>query len=295
MLDLKTYLSERAQLVNRALERLLPAEDEFPESLYRAMRYSLFAGGKRLRPVLVLASAEAVGGSLQDAMNIACAFECVHTYSLIHDDLPAMDNDDLRRGMPTCHKAFGEATAILAGDALLTIAFEMVADTPIEDKERLLRVVKELAHAAGCMGMIKGQALDMEAEGTEELSFPLVEDIHIHKTGALITSSVRCGAIIGGADQRTLEHLTEYGRSIGLAFQIMDDILDVEGSEEEMGKKVGADEKKKKATYPALVGLSESKRLATELVERAVDSLSTLDERAEPLRALARFIVERKR
>ncbi len=294
MLDLKTYLSRRAQLVEEALERLLPPEDEFPAGLYRAMRYSIFAGGKRLRPVLVLASAEAVGGSLHDAMNTACAFECVHTYSLIHDDLPAMDNDDMRRGMPTCHKAFGEATAILAGDALLTIAFEMVADSPVTDKERLLMVVKELAHAAGCMGMIKGQALDMEAEGTEELSFPLVEDIHIHKTGALITSSVRCGAIIGGADNPALEHLTEYGHSIGLAFQIMDDILDVEGSEEEMGKKVGSDEKNKKATYPALMGTGESKRLATELVERAVNSLSTLDERAEPLRALARFIVERK-
>lgn len=276
------------------MDRLLPKEDEYPQSLHKAMRYSMFAGGKRIRPVLVLASAEAVGGSPDAALNTACAFECIHTYSLIHDDLPAIDNDDLRRGRPTCHKMFGEAIAILAGDGLLTAAFEIIAKTEITDKTALANATLELAKAAGSMGMIGGQVVDIESEG-KDIAFPVLEYIHIHKTGELILGAVRCGAMLGGASKEELESLTHYGRAIGLAFQIADDILDVEGSAEEMGKATGGDEKKGKATYPALIGIVEAKRRAAELADIAVSSLSGFDHKADPLRAIARFIVDRKK
>ncbi|MBI1911949.1 MAG: polyprenyl synthetase family protein [Deltaproteobacteria bacterium] len=293
-MNLESYLAQQAQLVNKGLDRLLPKEDEYPQSLHKAMRYSMFAGGKRIRPVLVLASAEAVGGSPDAALNTACAFECIHTYSLIHDDLPAIDNDDLRRGRPTCHKMFGEAIAILAGDGLLTAAFEIIAKTEITDKTALANATLELAKAAGSMGMIGGQVVDIESEG-KDIAFPVLEYIHIHKTGELILGAVRCGAMLGGASKEELESLTHYGRAIGLAFQIADDILDVEGSAEEMGKATGGDEKKGKATYPALIGIVEAKRRAAELADIAVSSLSGFDHKADPLRAIARFIVDRKK
>ena len=294
IVDLSKYLEKKRKTVNAALERLVPAEDQYPARLHRAMRYSLLAGGKRLRPVLVLATAEAVGGRVSDALNTACALECIHTYSLIHDDLPCMDDDDMRRGKPTCHKEFDEATAVLAGDGLLTLAFKFLAESAFSgaDRSALLRVVFEVAHGAGPAGMVGGQMVDIESEG-KEITFPDLENIHIRKTGALIRASVRAGAIIGGANTDDLKALTRYAESIGLAFQIADDILDVEGSSNLAGKRLGADAKKDKATYPALIGLTESKERAKELVARALSSLDRFDERADPLREIARYIIAR--
>ncbi len=226
-------------------------------------------------------------------MNTACAFECIHTYSLIHDDLPALDDDDLRRSMPTCHKAYGEATAILAGDALLTLAFELISMTAEVEGGSLVEVTRELAVGAGTTGMIGGQVVDLESEG-KSVSLPMLERIHAHKTGALIVAAIRCGAILGGAEDEELESLTRYGEAIGLAFQIADDILDVEGSSEEMGKSIGADEAKKKATYPSVVGMKQSKEMAAELVRVALSSLKGFGETAEPLRAIASYVVDRK-
>ncbi|HAO94379.1 MAG: polyprenyl synthetase [Deltaproteobacteria bacterium GWC2_56_8] len=291
-MDIRKYLAEKAETVNEGLKSLLPKEDEYPQTLHKAMHYSLFAGGKRIRPVLVLAASEAVGGDPSNALAVACAFECVHTYSLIHDDLPAIDNDDLRRGRPTCHKAFGEAAAILAGDALLTAAFDLVARTPSKDASLAAKVIRELSRAAGSTGMIGGQMVDIESEG-KEISFPVLEYIHIHKTGELILAALRSGAILGGADDLALQKITRYGKSVGLAFQIADDILDVEGASEVTGKPVGGDEKKGKATYPALMGLEESKKRAKELVDIAVSALDGFDSKADPLREIAGFIVAR--
>ena len=293
-LNLQAYLSVKIELVNKGLKELLHGEEEYPQNLHRAMHYSLFAGGKRIRPVLVLAAAEAAGGSAQEALNTACAFECVHTYSLIHDDLPAIDNDDMRRGAPTCHKAFGEAVAILAGDALLTAAFELVAAAKTSDPSRVIKVITELSKASGSAGMIGGQMVDIESEGIE-VPFPVLEYIHIHKTGELILAAVRSGAIMGGAGQKEIEALSKYGKSIGLAFQIADDILDVAGSADEMGKNTGGDEKKGKATYPSLIGLDESRKRAEELVDIALKALEGFDEKADPLRAIARYIVQRRK
>lgn len=292
-MDLDRYLAEKTEVINTALKALLVREDEYPRSLHRAVHYSLFAGGKRLRPVLVLASAEAVGGNVKYALNTACAIECIHTYSLIHDDLPAIDNDDVRRGSPTCHKEFGEAMAILAGDALLTAAFEMIAMTPSARHEDVLKVIGEVARAAGSTGMIGGQVVDIESEGGS-VPFPVLEYIHIHKTGEMIMAAVRCGGILGGAAERDLAGLTRYARAIGLAFQIADDILDVEGASVLMGKNTGADELRGKATYPSHIGLEESKNRARELVDIGIEALSALDGKADPLREIARFIVSRK-
>lgn len=291
-MDLKRYLAEKRDMVDARLAELLPGEDAYPQSLHRAMRYSVFAGGKRLRPALVLASCEAVGTDASAALDTACAFECIHTYSLIHDDLPAIDNDDLRRGKPTCHKAFGEATALLAGDGLLTVAFAMIADSRVPDGAIAAKVAAELAAAAGSTGMIGGQVVDIESEGMD-VTFPVLEYIHIHKTGALIRSAVRCGAIIGGSTEEELAAMTAYGEACGLAFQIADDILDVEGSTVELGKTIGADEARGKATYPALLGLDASRERAAELVERAVAAISGFGEKAEPLRAIAGYITSR--
>lgn len=291
-MDLEAYLVEKTELVNKALKELLAGETEYPQDLHRAMHYSLFAGGKRLRPVLAIAAAEAVGGPAGDVLNVACALECIHTYSLIHDDLPAIDNDDLRRGRPTCHKVFGEAIAILAGDALLTASFEIMARSSSRDKGALLKAFSEIARAAGSMGMIGGQAVDIESEG-KEITLPILQYIHIHKTGELILASIRAGALISGADEAGLKALTRYGESVGLAFQITDDILDVEGTEAVLGKPVGGDKKKGKATYPALLGLDEAKRRAGELTVRAVDALSGFDGKADPLRAIAMYITGR--
>lgn len=291
--DLDRYLSERAVFVNEALSRLLAGRETFPERLHAAIHHSVFAGGKRLRPILVLASCEAVGGDVAHAVNTACAFECIHTYSLIHDDLPAMDDADMRRGRPSCHKAYDEVTAILAGDALLTAAFEMITTSPVDDKSLLCSVSGELARAAGYGGMVAGQMVDIESEG-KEIDIALLEFIHVHKTGALIHAALKCGAILGGAEASELDRLSGYGEALGLAFQITDDILDVEGSSEEMGKSVGADAESKKATYPALLGLADSRNMVEELTVRAIKALSGFDVTAEPLRAIARHIANRK-
>jgi len=296
-MDIKSYLKERCRLVDEALERYLPRENELPVSLHRAMRYSVFAGGKRVRPILMLAACEAVGGTVTHALPAACAMEMIHTYSLIHDDLPAMDDDDFRRGNPTNHKVFGEAVAILAGDALLTEAFILLsrqAERAGVPAEALLKVVNEIAVCAGSRGMVGGQVVDMESEGNRRIEFATVQYIHTHKTGALIKASVRSGALLGGADSDGLAAMTRYGEAIGLAFQIADDILDIEGTTEEIGKDAGSDEARGKATYPAVIGLAESKRLATELVERAFDALAPFGDRGDTLRDIATYIIRRK-
>ena len=295
-MDIKKYLQEKGDIVNKALDRLLPGENEFPQKLHKAMRYSVFAGGKRIRPVLVMASAETFGGLTDSIIDIACAVELIHTYSLIHDDLPAIDNDDMRRGMPTCHKVFGEAMAILAGDALLTSAFDVMANTHASaDEERLLllKTIQEIARAAGSTGMVGGQVLDIESEG-KDVAFPVLEYIHIHKTGELILASIRAGAIMKNAGDKELEAMTRYGEAIGLAFQIADDILDVEGNKEDTGKNVGGDAKKEKVTYPSILGIEESKKRARELTDIALASVEGFGKKAEPLKEIAKYIVARK-
>ena len=295
-MDIKKYLQEKGDIVNKALDRLLPGENEFPQKLHKAMRYSVFAGGKRIRPVLVMASAETFGGLTDSIIDIACAVELIHTYSLIHDDLPAIDNDDMRRGMPTCHKVFGEAMAILAGDALLTSAFDVMANTHASaDEERLLllKTIQEIARAAGSTGMVGGQVLDIESEG-KDVAFPVLEYIHIHKTGELILASIRAGAIMKNAGDKELEAMTRYGEAIGLAFQIADDILDVEGNKEDTGKNVGGDVKKEKVTYPSILGIEESKKRARELADIARASVEGFGKKAEPLKEIAKYIVARK-
>jgi len=293
--DLQAYLTERRALVEAALERFLPPEDTPPPTVHRAMRYSVMAGGKRLRPILVIAGAEAVGGTLATVVPAACALELIHTYSLIHDDLPAMDDDDYRRGRLTNHKVFGEAIAILAGDALLTLAFRLVADnTALVNDARVLRdVVAELADAAGTSGMVGGQVVDIESEG-KAITTETLEYIHRHKTAALIRASLRVGALLAGGDGKAVAAIGEAGSDLGLAFQIVDDILDVEGSLEELGKTAGSDERKQKATYPALHGLEASRRQAKMLIERAKQRLGVFGARAVPLQALADYVFDRK-
>lgn len=294
-MNLKEYLQRRSRLVDEALERWVPGEDEFPPQVHQAMRYSLFAGGKRVRPILTLASTEAVGGRIADALPLACSMELIHTYSLIHDDLPAMDDDDLRRGKPTNHKVFGEALAILAGDGLLTEAFHL-ATRPDLMKEvspgRRIRALWHLARAAGSWGMVGGQTMDILTQG-KEVEAPILEYIHTHKTGALITASVVMGAIVGGASAREYKALKGYGENLGLAFQITDDLLDVEGEEGKLGKAVRKDQSKGKATYPALFGINESRLRAERLTEEALACLASFNRRANPLREIAKFILER--
>ncbi len=295
-LDLKSYLSEKKQLIEAFLESYYGAP--FPPRILRdSMVYSLSAGGKRVRPVLCLAAYEACGGRVEDAVPQASAIELIHTYSLIHDDLPAMDNDDLRRGKPTNHKVFGEGIAVLAGDGLLTDAFCLFADRryrrPVITDSAIAQCVCELAHAAGSQGMVGGQAQDLLSENSEPDPITLIF-IHEHKTAALIAVSVRIGAILAGVDEEKLERLTRYGENIGLAFQVIDDILDVEGETEVIGKPKGSDEKKKKLTYPRLYGIEESRRKAKELIDASVSALSVFDGKAEPLRAVARYLYERK-
>jgi geranylgeranyl diphosphate synthase, type II len=296
-MDLKKYLKERCLLVDQALDRFLPPADELPISLHKSMRYSVFAGGKRVRPILLLAACQAVGGDIKRAMPAACAMEMIHTYSLIHDDLPAMDDDDFRRGNPTNHKVFGEAIAILAGDALLTEAFIMLGNPQNLDATeaaKILPVIHEIACCAGSRGMVGGQVVDMESEGKHDIDLATVQYIHTHKTGALIKASVKSGAILGGADDTGLAAMTRYGEAIGLAFQIADDILDIEGTTEEIGKDAGSDEERGKATYPAVVGIVEAKRRAGELVTMALDALACFGDIADPLREIAKYIVYRK-
>ena len=288
MNDAGAFLKTKARAVETALRGRVDSWTGAPPALADATAYSLFAGGKRLRPALALGACEMVSGDDRAAMPAACALEMVHTYSLIHDDLPAMDNDALRRGQPTLHTIYGEATAILAGDALLTMAFEAAAECGRAD------VVRELARAAGIEGMAGGQQLDMEAEG-HTLTVEALQRVHAKKTGALIRAAVRTGALLGGADNTQLDALTRYGEAIGLAFQITDDILNVTGSEAAIGKPVGSDASKAKSTYPALLGLDAGRARAAATVESALESLEAFGTEAESFRALARYITERDR
>jgi geranylgeranyl diphosphate synthase type II len=294
-MDLKDYLHNRSSLVDQALDKWLPSVGVLPHSLHQSMRYSIFAGGKRLRPILMIAASEAVGGSAQQVMHAACALEMIHTYSLVHDDLPAMDDDDFRRGQPTNHKVYGEASAILAGDALLTEAFRLLADAEANQSSSpatVLRVIELVARYAGSQGMVGGQVVDMESEG-KEIDFPTLEYIHTRKTGGLILAAVQVGALLGGGDEEQLSALTRFGSAAGLAFQIADDILDIVGDQSELGKDIGSDQARGKATYPALLGLSEARERANELCNIAVDSLIPLGATAETLQVLARYIVNR--
>jgi geranylgeranyl diphosphate synthase type II len=294
-LKLAHYLQRRQKWVEEALKRWVPGENEFPPPVHQAMRYSLFAGGKRLRPILVLAAAEAVGGSAREALPLACSFELIHTYSLIHDDLPSMDNDDMRRGKPTSHKVFGEALDILAGDALLTEAFHLATRPEVMKKvpaRRRLQALWHLARAAGSLGMVGGQTMDILTQG-QTVDGGTLEYIHSHKTGALISASLAVGAIVGGATARQLKRLQGYGEKLGLAFQITDDLLDETGEEGKLGKAVSKDRSKGKATYPGLYGIPESRRRAEGLIEEAIHHLHPFDRRANPLREIARLILNR--
>ncbi len=288
-------INERILLINKALDQSLPTTDHTPAIIHEAMRYSVNAGGKRLRPLLVLASAEAVGGDYLKAIQAACAIELIHTYSLIHDDLPSMDDDDYRRGKPTSHKVYGESIAILAGDALLTLAFELL--TEVEKSANLsgatiAKIIREIACAAGSRGMIGGQVMDILSEN-KVVDEHTLKYIHSHKTGALFKASVRIGALIGGASETELKNLTEFAEKFGVAFQITDDILDVEGDSEKLGKTVGSDERKKKSTYPSLFGLEQSKILAAEAVDGALTSLNSFGEKADILKFFTSHLLNR--
>jgi geranylgeranyl diphosphate synthase type II len=296
MFDLSGYIENKNRQINAALIKIFDGAQS-SEPIVKAMKYSLMAGGKRIRPILCLAAAEATGGKLQTVMPAACALEMVHTYSLIHDDLPAMDDDDLRRGKPTSHVAFDEATAILAGDALLTLAFQVLSSVKASDENQAsnwLKIIQLISSAAGYQGMIRGQMLDMAAEG-QHLTVEELQSMHSLKTGALIEASLLCGAWLANARKYQVENLKAYARSIGLAFQVADDILNVEGNTRKMGKAVGTDKLRLKSTYPALLGIDSSKKFAQNLVDGALQALEDFDKKAEPLRALATYIIERNR
>jgi geranylgeranyl diphosphate synthase type II len=294
---LEARLEEWRSLVEQALDRALPPETAWPATIHRAMRYSQFAGGKRIRPLLVLAAGEAVGGSLEDLLPLACAVEMIHTYSLIHDDLPAMDDDDLRRGKPTSHKVFGEAIAILAGDALLTRAFHLLGEAPREwDSARLRRRLDALAilgEACGTTGLIGGQVEDLESEG-RQVTAAALERLHRGKTGALLSACVRGGAVLGGAGERELSSLTRYASAIGLAFQVVDDVLDATEGAHRLGKTAGKDAAARKATYVSLHGVEGARLTAAGLLEEALAALAPLGPRGDTLAGLARLIVERR-
>jgi geranylgeranyl diphosphate synthase, type II len=292
--NLEEYLLEQQQLVDRVLEHWVPSEDTEPQSLHRAMRYSLFAGGKRIRPLLAIAAGRAVSDAPGGVENAAVTVEMIHTYSLIHDDLPAMDNDDLRRGRPTCHKVFGDAIAILAGDALCTLAFQTLARLPYVAAERKIALIEELSGAAGTVGgMIAGQAYDIEGE-RQSPAPRLLEKIHRAKTGAILRASVRIGAMYAGATGEELDALSAYGEHIGLAFQIVDDILDIEQTSEKLGKTAGKDQAQQKITFPAVYGVERSREMAQEERLAAHLALQPFDDRADRLRQLADLIVQRQ-
>ncbi len=286
------YLEDQRRRIDSELEGLVPRAGEYPPSIHQAMRHSVFAGGKRLRPILCLEGGRLFRGDEKSLLRLGCALELIHTYSLIHDDLPALDNDDLRRGKPTCHKAFGEATAILAGDALLTLAVEIIS-APCDAPARRLRVIHELTRAIGTLGgMVGGQVIDLETAGHGATASTL-DYIHAAKTGAFLRAAVRSGALDAGASEEDLGRVSIYGEKIGLAFQIADDILDVTGSKEELGKSVGKDDRQQKATYPAIHGLDESGRIAARLVEEACEALAPYGDRALRLQQIAHFLIER--
>ncbi len=299
-MDLGLYLETRRKQVDAALEGFLPGLDGNLAEHVKAMRYSLFAGGKRVRPILCLAAAESVrdyDNEFPDALMLtACAMECIHTYSLIHDDLPAMDDDELRRGKPTNHITFGEAGAILAGDSLLTFAFELLSSNGLETVSApdRLKVISIISKAAGPEGMVGGQFLDLTHEG-REIGYDMLREIHSRKTGALITASVQTGGVLSNCTADQFQALTTYGNLIGLAFQIVDDLLNVEGTREQLGKAAGSDAERNKATYPALFGVEATRRKARETVDEALAALAGFDERAAMLRELAKYIVNRKR
>lgn len=292
---MREYLDQGRKTVDDALEELMPREGSRPSDLVAAMRYSLFAGGKRIRPILVLAAVEAAGGNARDAMFAACAVEMVHTYSLIHDDLPAMDDDDYRRGVPTCHRKFGEATAILAGDALLTLAFDVLSDSGSDSnivaKVRIM-MIHELARAAGWTGMVGGQQVDVASEGTEP-DLPTLQYIHTHKTGAMIRCSVLLGGFASNADDALINSLRTYGERLGLAFQVVDDILDITSTTEELGKDQGSDASRGKMTYPALFGLEEARERAAELIHEAKTALISVSNK-DRLTGIADFVLKRR-
>jgi len=292
--DLKSYLSSKREQINEALDSIL---GNTSSKIVKAMKYSLMAGGKRIRPVLCVAAAETVGGQSQDVIRTACALEMIHTYSLIHDDLPAMDNDEIRRGQQTCHVAFDEATAILAGDALLTLAFEVISSTEFIQENHVLNwmnVIHNISTAAGYKGMIEGQMQDMASED-QLLCLEDLENMHALKTGSLIEASVTVGAILGKGSLDQIQQLKTYAKNIGLAFQVTDDLLDVEGDPNIMGKDVGSDQARNKSTYPALIGIEQSKQFAKKLVNNALKALDYFDNKAHPLRAIAFYIVDRKK
>lgn len=293
-MHLEQYMADRRRVVEVALDSLLPKTTEPPQTLHEAMRYSVLAPGKRLRPILALAAAEAVGGNMESVVPAACALECVHAFSLIHDDLPCMDNDDMRRGRPTSHVVYGEAMALLAGDALLALAFELLASSPSAAPERVVEATLLLARASGTQGMVGGQVADMASQG-KDVDLSSLQHIHSRKTGALLTASVSIGALLAGASSQELKSLEEYGRHVGLAFQIADDILDVIGDPSRIGKPVGSDARQCKATYPRLLGIEESQKLARQECEQALAAISSFGTEAHWLRELARFAVERDR
>jgi len=292
--NLKNYLRTRQRKIDRALDGYLPKASAKPATLHKAMRYSLFAGGKRLRPILCLAAAEACRGSIDNALPLASALECIHTYSLVHDDLPSMDNDDFRRGRPTCHKVFGQGIAVLAGDALLTIAFEIVSRAKAAPRYDVAILLREIAVAAGSQKLIAGQVADLEAEG-KNVKRDQLQFIHENKTAAILKSSVRLGAMSANADPKKLSAITRFGQRLGLAFQIIDDILDVTQTSEILGKSAGKDVAAKKATYPAVIGLEKSRAEARRLTRQAHNALSIFNNSdAEPLHALANYLLERE-
>lgn len=292
MSDLKTYLADRVAFVDAALDRLIPAADTAPATIHRAMRHSLFAGGKRLRPILCLAAAEACGGSREAAAFAACAVECLHTYSLIHDDLPSMDNDDFRRGVPTCHKVYGEGVAILAGDALQALAFEILVKTPVTVRYGAGDLVAELARTAGSLHLVGGQVADLEGEG-QKLPLEALRFIHENKTAALLTTSLALGGMSADAQPEELQALRAFGMATGLAFQILDDILDVTQTSEKLGKSAGKDLASEKSTYPALIGLEASRAEAQRLTQSAHDALAVFGARGARLRELADHLLAR--
>jgi len=292
--NLSEFLASRTAAVNRALDRFLPGPRVRPATIHRAMRYSLFAGGKRIRPALLLAAAQACGGREADALPLACAVECIHTYSLIHDDLPAMDDDDFRRGKPTNHKVFGEGVAVLAGDALLTQAFEIAAQCKKFPRYPHDQIILELARASGSLQLIAGQVADLEAEG-KKISEPELKFIHERKTSALLCCSVRLGGMSANCTSARLAALTDFGYHVGLAFQVIDDILDVTQTSEQLGKTAGKDAAVQKATYPAIVGLEKSRKIATQLTDQAFAALKIFKGQAVALEALAEFLLKRDR
>lgn len=286
-------LKQWAKQVDLALDHYLPSAETYPQVIHEAMRYSVFAGGKRLRPILVMAATRAVGGSTEKVMPVACALELIHTYSLVHDDLPAMDNDEFRRGRLTNHKVYGEAMAILVGDALQTLAFELIARTAENFPAAAVnRVTWEIAKAAGSAGLIGGQVVDLLSE-KQAINGAILEYIHRHKTGALFRAAIRAGAILGGATDNQLESLTQYAEQLGLAFQIKDDLLDIEGDEKKIGKPVGSDLKNQKSTYPAIYGLEKTNIMATEAAAEAVNALKIFHQEADFLRDMMNFMITR--